>query len=536
LDSRRVYPLFLFLLCLSLFFPGLGARDFWAPVEPRYGEIIRVMFNKGEWIVPTVNDDLYTDKPILYFWLALIASKIAGGVSEWTVRLPAALGGVGFILATYFIGRDFFTARVGLLAAAVLATCMRVIWESRWAHVDMLFCCFFALSIYFGARALLLRKGNPNEVLFAYVFIALATLTKGLIGIVLPGLIFVALMLARRDWRMIVDAKLALGIPIFLAIGAPWFYLVNHATGGKWLSEFIYIHHLKRYTAGAGHRQPFYYYFTTLPADFLPWTVFTIPALLAYRPYRRVWDEPIGQFFFVWFLAVFVFFSISDTKRDLYLLPLLPTLALLVANYLNALASNALPHDALLRWLGMVFFAIVALSGFALPFTAWIVRPDALQAMVPSSIVLAAGGVCAAVFAWQRRPLQTCAAVTTLMVVIVISASYGILPYLEQFKSDRPLSLAIKRLVPPTAPLYVYADTMNDFNYYSEREMIPVLASVAETEKLREEQKHSYLLIKDRDLKELAAIPADWIVASDSRGNRTWYLIEFHRRAFVKAS
>jgi 4-amino-4-deoxy-L-arabinose transferase-like glycosyltransferase len=527
LDTRYQYPLYLCLLAGLLFFPFLGVRDFWAPVEPRYGEIIRVMFSKGEWIVPTINGDLYTDKPILYFWLALIASKIAGGVSEWTVRLPAALGGVGFILATYFIGRDFFTARVGFIAAVVLATCMRVIWESRWAHVDTLFCCFFALSIYFGARALLLRKGNPNEVLFAYVFIALATLTKGLIGIVLPGLIFVALMLARRDWRMIVDAKLPLGIPIFLLIGAPWFYLVNQATGGKWLSDFIYIHHLKRYTAGAGHRQPFYYYFTTLPADFLPWTVFAIPALLAYRPYRRAWDEPVGQFFFVWFLAVFVFFSVSDTKRDLYLLPLLPTLALLVGNYLNALASNALPHDALVRWLGMVFFGIVAVSGFALPLTAWIVRPDALEAMLPSSMVLAAGGICAAVFAWQRRPLKTFAAVTTMMVVAVISASYGILPYLERFKSDRRFSLALKRLAPPPAPVYVYADTMNDFNYYTEREAIPVLSSPAEVEELLGRSRNGYMLVKDRDRKRLPMIPVEWIIARDSRGSTTWNLVEF---------
>src|SRR6266496_4303415 len=102
----------------------------------------------------------------------------------------------GLLFFPFLGGRDFFTARVGFIAAVVLATCMRVIWESRWAHVDMVFCCFFALSIYFGARGLLLRKGNPYEVLFAYVFIALATLTKGLIGIVLPGLIFVALMLA----------------------------------------------------------------------------------------------------------------------------------------------------------------------------------------------------------------------------------------------------------------------------------------------------------------------------------------------------
>jgi hypothetical protein len=88
LDTRYQYPLYLCLLAGLLFFPFLGTRDFWAPVEPRCGEIVRVMFLKGEWIVPKINGNLYTDKPILYFWLALIASKIAGGVSEWTVRLP----------------------------------------------------------------------------------------------------------------------------------------------------------------------------------------------------------------------------------------------------------------------------------------------------------------------------------------------------------------------------------------------------------------------------------------------------------------
>jgi len=139
LDTRHQYPLYLCLLAGLLFFPFLGTRDFWAPVEPRYAEIARVMFAKGEWIVPTVNGDLYTDKPILYFWLVLIAAKFSGAVNEWTVRLPAALGGVGFVLATYLIGKEFFTARVGFLSAVILATSMRVIWEARWAHTDMLF-------------------------------------------------------------------------------------------------------------------------------------------------------------------------------------------------------------------------------------------------------------------------------------------------------------------------------------------------------------------------------------------------------------
>src|SRR5207244_2942792 len=122
LDTRDRYPLYLALLAAFIFFPFLGARDFWAPVEPRYAEIARVMFIKREWIIPTVNGGLYTDKPILYFWLVLIVSKIAISVNEWTVRLPSALGAVGVVVTTYAIGRDFFSRRVGFMSGSVLAT------------------------------------------------------------------------------------------------------------------------------------------------------------------------------------------------------------------------------------------------------------------------------------------------------------------------------------------------------------------------------------------------------------------------------
>ncbi len=268
MSQQQRYCLYLLLLGTLLFFPFLGARDFWAPVEPRYAEIARVMFIKREWIIPTVNGGLYTDKPILYFWLVLIVSKIAVSVNEWTVRLPSALGAVGVVVTTYAIGRDFFSRRVGFIAGAVLATSVRVIWEGRWAHVDMLFMFFFALSMYFAARAIF-NKGSRNELLAAYALMALATLTKGLIGVVLPALILISFVAVRRDWRLLLEARLPWGILIFLLIAAPWFVLVYQATGGNWLKDVIFIHHIQRYTAGAGHRQPFYYYFTTLPLDFV---------------------------------------------------------------------------------------------------------------------------------------------------------------------------------------------------------------------------------------------------------------------------
>jgi 4-amino-4-deoxy-L-arabinose transferase-like glycosyltransferase len=522
----RSHLFYLLTLTLLLFFTGLGERDLWAPVEPRYAEIARIMFANGEWIVPMVNGELYTDKPILYFWLVLIASKLAGGVSEWTVRLPAALAGVGFVLATYFTGRDFFSPRVGMIAAAVLATSMRVIWEARWAHIDMVLGLFLVLMIYFGARSLL-GTGGKRDILLAYVFMALAVLAKGLIGIVLPTLLLLAMAFVRRDWRVIVDAKLPLGIPLFLLIVAPWFYLVNNATDGKWLTDFIHVHHIQRYVDGAGHRQPFYYYLTTLPLDFLPWTVFALSAAFAYFPYRQLRQRPISQLFSLWFVVVFVFFSMSDTKRDLYLLPLLPSMALLIGNYIDDLAAHRLAESTLYQWAGRLFFGAVVAIGLALPIGAWIVREETFWISLPVAVVLATGGILTIVFFGKRQPLKVVTAVTLLMTLATVCLSIWIFPYVDQFKSGRLLSMEVKKIVPATARLYIYDDTMHDFHFYTEREIIAVLSSRSEVLEVSRVRGNRYLLIKDPDLKTLNIFRPEQIMLTQTVGSTTWNLVAF---------
>jgi len=525
LNLRDNYSLSLFFFTLFLFFFGLGARDFWAPVEPRYAEIVRAMFAKGQWIVPTVNGALYTDKPILFFWLALVGSKIFGTVNEWTLRLPAAVGGVGFVFGTYLFGRDFFTARAGWIAGAVIATSMRVLWEARWAHVDMLFCAAFVFAVYFIARTLF-HKASPHEILWAYPLMALAVLTKGLIGVVLPGLFFLALMLARRDWRLIFPLKLHLGVPLFLLVAAPWFFLVARATEGRWLADFIYIHHIQRYTAGAGHRQPFYYYLTTLPADFLPWTIFLIPALVGYRPYRARWSEPATQFFILWFVSVFLFFTLSNTKRDLYLLPLMPSLALLIGKYFDDIAAGKIAASAIYRRLAGGFFALVALAGLAAPAAAWFIQRGAVAPALRAGIPLLLGGSCALWCVWRGRPLAVAASVVGLMALTVIGAALWIMPYLENFKSPRSFAQRINEIVPMAAPVYVYADTMNDFNFYAKREVMPVLAAPAALDALLRRGEREYLLVKERDLRRLPQLSRGWIIASEARPSATWHLLQ----------
>lgn len=519
MNDQRYYPLFLLLLSATVFLTGLGARDFWAPVEPRYGEIARVMFLRNEWIVPTVNGDLYTDKPIFYFWLVLIFSKVAGAVDEWTVRVPAALGAIGLVLTTYKIGKDFFTPRVGLISAAVLTTSARVIWEGRWAHLDALFTFFFTLAMYFAARSLLDRKPS-QRFLWSYAGMALAVLTKGLIGVVLPALVLVSFVLIRKDWRLVREARLLLGMAIFLLIAAPWFLLVNYATDGKWLSDFFYLHHIKRYTAGIGHREPVYYYLKTLPLDFLPWTIFCAPALFSYSIDLSSLRQPRRLFFVLWFAAVLLFFTVSDTKRDLYLLPLFPPLALFVANYIEDLTGRTVVRERLFKIMVAGCFALVGVACLAAPAVAWSMRREALNPILPFAFVMAAGSFWVVYATLRQAARLSCAATCATMTFGVIAAALSLLPYVNSFKSPRPVAEAIKRLVPTDSPLSIFSDTMHDYNYYAERASIPVITQATDIEPLR-----GYLLIKEKDLIEVGARTDNKIPLDKRASGRGWYLL-----------
>jgi 4-amino-4-deoxy-L-arabinose transferase-like glycosyltransferase len=355
-------------------------------------------------------------------------------------------------------------------------------------------------------------------------------LTKGLIGVVLSGLILGCFILVRRDWPLIARLKLHWGALIFLIVAGPWVYVVNHLTHGTWLADFIYIHHIQRYTAGAGHRQPFYYYLTTLPPDFLPWTIFIVPAFFAYRPLRSRFADPVVQFFLVWFSAVFLFFSLSDTKRDLYLLPLFPSMALFIGVYLDDLIQGRIEQGFLYRCSIGVFFGLLAVVGLCAPAAAWFYYRGAWTAVVSVSVPLLIAGVFGMVYVRRLRALNVAITTAALMAVTVICTSIWLMPYLETFKSPRSFSNQVRQIVPPPTPVYIYADTMNDFNYYTGREIIPVLSDASALDRLLRGNEDAYLIIKERDLTRLPQLARQWVVISVTNSNTMWHLVQLRGR------
>ncbi|HXF76350.1 MAG TPA: hypothetical protein VNN13_09685, partial [Methylomirabilota bacterium] len=148
--------------------------------------------------------------------------------------------------------------------------------------------------------------------------------------------------------------------------------------------------------------------------------------------------------------------------------------------------------------------------------------------LVPSAVVLVGAALLAIYFICHRRPFAVVKAVAGMMALGILSAAVTIFPYLERFKSHRAFAYEIKKIVPPTAPLFVYADSMNDFNYYTGKQSIPVISSPRQLDALVGGA-GGYVLVKERDLGALPQLSREWIVASESLGSATWHLIELKR-------
>ncbi|MFQ5849698.1 MAG: ArnT family glycosyltransferase [Candidatus Binatia bacterium] len=525
LEEERYHLPFLFVFSLLLYLTFLGSRDLWAPVEPRYGEIARVMFTRGEWIVPTVNGELYTDKPILYFWLVLAFSHLVGGVNEWTVRLPSALSCIGLVIVVYRLGKDFFDHRVGLLAALVLSTTARVVWEARWAHTDMLFTLFFTASTYLLLRA---WHGRGRKALLAYGLMGLATLTKGLIGFVLPGLIFLCLLIMRGDnqrWRRLEFSR---GVWVFLLVTAPWFVAVSLQTEGEWISEFFWTHHVQRYLSGLGHKKPIYYYLVSFPTDFLPWTPFLFVPI-TYWLQRRTPLAPVPLSLATWFITIFVFFSLSDTKRGLYLLPLYAPVALLVAHGVVLRERGEGPGARAVTVIAGLSFGTLALAAISLPFIVYWVRREMLAGSIPLALVISLGSL----FAHQAFKKNRFSSGSVWLAAIVLGGflynGLWIFPVINQYKSPRIFAMEVRGRVSQDDPLYIYGDRMNDFNFYLKREVIPVLSMPEDLARLGTENGQAYLLIRDRDVHQaLIHVRSKWEpVIEGTTGRKKWKLLRF---------
>lgn len=342
--------LLLLIATAVVYFYGLGRAPFVGADEPRYAQVAREMFERGDPLTPTLGGQLWFEKPALVYWTAMTGYKLFG-VSEWSARLGAACAGW---LTVFLVGwtakrveetaeiekpGDAGTSWLQLSTGAVAATSAGLIVFSRGVNFDvfitMTVAC--ALGLFFAAEIATGTRKKRWLLAGFYAGMGAALLAKGLIGIILPVGIVASYFLLRRRWPDVWKSAFW-GLFITVAVAALWYAPVIGRHGWYFIDEFFVKHHFARYVSNKYHHpQPFWFYLAIIPAFMLPWGAFLADALYHARRWQWRGDDALSKlrlFALAWVLFPLLFFSLSGSKLPGYILPALPGASLLAGERL----------------------------------------------------------------------------------------------------------------------------------------------------------------------------------------------------------
>jgi 4-amino-4-deoxy-L-arabinose transferase-like glycosyltransferase len=315
-----------------VWFGNLDYRKLVKTDEGRYAEIAREMVATGDWLTPRQNGYKYFYKPPLQYW-ATAAAFTAFGIDEWTARLWTALTGFCGVLVTWFVALRLWGRDVALLAASVLGGSVMWIAMGHFAALDMGLAFFLSTAVsafVFAQRDDATARERRNGMLVAWLAAGLAVMSKGLIGIVLPGGAFVAYLAWSRQWSLLGRLHPVGGLALLLAVTVPWFVAVSLANPEFFHFFFIHEHFERFLTKVHGRYEPPWYFIPVLLAGLLPWTLLLGHAVRAGLRRATTAFSP-ERFLLAWIGVVFLFFSASSSKLPSYIVPIWPALAMLAA-------------------------------------------------------------------------------------------------------------------------------------------------------------------------------------------------------------
>lgn len=398
-----------------LFFAGLGSVSLSDPDEGRYAEIPREMLATGDFVTPRLDGVLYFEKPPLYYWLGA-ASIAVFGATEFACRFWSALLGVGGVGLAYVLGRSAGGSRAGIAAAGIVATAPLYLVMAHLNTIDMTVSFFLAAAL----TCLWLAfesEHRGHRRLLGYGFFAcaaLAVLSKGLIGIVIPAATAGLYVLFSRRWRSLAGIPWGGGVVLFLAIAVPWHVVVSQRHPSFLWFYFVHEHLLRYTTTVAERQQPLWFFLPVIALGFLPWTglLAGVPPLLTRRHGTTPREHRAALFLASWAGFVIVFFSVSESKLVPYVLPAFVPLGVLAALALSA----AVGHDGGVRALvrrgfpaaaGALAVAAFAVAWAAAARPAWILPdPGVISSGViaPLATLAALASVAAAMSCVRWRP------------------------------------------------------------------------------------------------------------------------------------
>ena len=443
--------------CIFLFFYGLDQFGLLGADEPRYAQVAREMLDRHDWITPTLGGKAWLEKPVLYYWQAMLAFRFFG-VRDWAARMPSALDASLMVLGVYLLLRRL---RPGfhLDAALITASAAGVVGFAHAASPDMPLAAAFTLAML--AWYAWWETSQRFYLAAFYVLLGLATLAKGPVAPFLSGAIVALFALGAKKPRIILNTLWIPGMLLFVVTALPW-YVAVQIHNPEFFRVFILEHNLARFGTNLyHHKQPFWFYFPVVILGLLPWTVVMITGFL--ETARAWWSErtvlfdtgdALNFFLILWLIVPVLFFSLSQSKLPGYILPALPAGTLLVAEYLRQHSEDE--GSPAIWFVGMHSFVCGALPAL----TAWYflhhVMGKAMSAIVACLIALVfLVGI--SLTLRSKLGLRMLRFVTLIAVVVAIGAIIKLgAPQLDARLSARPLALQLAQMETQPLPVAVF--------------------------------------------------------------------------------
>ncbi|MBI2557662.1 MAG: glycosyltransferase family 39 protein [Planctomycetes bacterium] len=536
----------LFTAFLLLF--NTGKRDLWAPDEPRYAQASTEMRDSGNFIVPHLNSEPYPDKPPLLFWLINLFSIPFGKITALSSRLPSAFAGIACCLAIFYLGKSLYhNTRIALLASLFLATSSKFLWMAHRVAFDVLLTFFVTMAIlcfYKGytarhGRSLTtpplsppceggeiggVKKQERRDYTLFYIFMALGVLTKGPVGFIIPFCIVLTYLILKKDIRVLKETRPWVGGVIFLFIVFTWVYLASIYGGKEYAYQILFKQNVGRFASSFAHKRPFYYYFINFPVNFIPWSIF-IPGIAIYL-FSKEGRAKIQNILMpvIWFVVVFIFFSIVSGKRDIYVLPLYPAAALITAWFLNEFVEQFREkHFKRIGYYPCYILCGISLAlGILLPIVVYKLFPQYTSSTIPFVAILLIGGLMMSRFARHGRIIPF---LFTLIFIIFFAFNIGTLkaiPILNQYKSAKEICDKANSVMKPGEKLAMYNFFRDPYLFYTNKNHIEALCGIDELRRFLNSNERVFLFIQEKDFKEaskLLGMPM-FVLEKDSVGHR----------------
>lgn len=541
-DKKSIYFLVVFGIICYLY--NIGGWDLWAPDEPRFGQIPKEMIQSGNYMVPHLNGKPYSDKPPLNFWETALVSKVFfnGKVDEFTTRLPSAIAAFLGLFVIFYIAKTLYNDRkIALLSSLIMGTSIIYFDQGHTAQLDMT----VSFWVYVSILAFLLRyKDKTKSAWITYLFwvaAALATLSKGPPGIIVAFGTVATFLISNKEFKQKIKIINPIsGFLVFAAMMLVW--LIPAVKGGdsSYSSDLLWTQTVVRYLHPVQHNQPIWYYLEYIITDYAPWSLF-LPFAIWFG-YKNKKNDPNYlnfKFNMCWLLFTLVFFTLSPGKRSQYIFPMYPAMAIITAVYWKHLIDKY-TKTPIHVFISVIILLVLVLVGTA---AATIVLNMNAETFAQYSDVdfkhLKEFPILSGIFLLlsislllgycliNRKPIITFAAITIMMITLMISIVSFYYPAMNGFKSGREFCMKTESIIKDNRNIAIYDFFRADYMFYGNY-LLTRIEEKDEVENFFSTDKRVFCIIRTDQFNRIQDFVKDkklYILYSEPIGHRSVSLI-----------